>query len=181
MHRRSIVIAAWLAIGAVNARAQDGFSQMLGTLGRERSLAEAGVSIIKHYAPEDIDGRLKYAQAKSAFDGLIDQLLADLAQGKDPDVSTEFRAKVQSAVDSRTAFSNQVAMVIKTKVPPGAKAGWPDLLAAGGAVGELVGDLISGGIKIWQAWQQASGARRDRLTARLSEQRWKQFADIPSG
>jgi hypothetical protein len=178
VHRRSLIISSFIVSGSSRTWAQDDFSEVIGTLSRERTLGEAGVSVMKRFAPEDLEGHLQYARTKAAFDELIDQLLADLAQGKDPNISPKFREKVQHAVDNRIAFSKRITKVIEDRVPPGAKAGWPDLLAAAGGAGDLIKQLVSSGILISQEWRTANNDRRKRLVTRIEAQRWKAFADI---
>jgi hypothetical protein len=152
------------------------FSEAIGTLGQERSYAEFGAATLKSYAPTDIDGRQLYAEAKAAFDGLIDQLLADLAQNSDPTLSPTFRDRLDVAVNKRVAFSQHVDQVVKAKLPEGAKPGWVDALAKMPA--DLVKELFAGGISIWREWRGASKDRREQITTRLEAMRWKPFADI---
>jgi hypothetical protein len=176
MHRISLLLLCILMQISVSP-AQNNFSEAIGTLGRERSLAEDGASILKHYAPLDIEGRSLYAQGKAAFDEVIEQFLADLAAGHDPQLSPELRTKVEQAVARRLAFSQRVVAVTKEQVPQGAKAGWADALAIG--AGELVKQIISGSIMIWREWRTANGDRRKEMAERVEAQRWRSFADIP--
>ena len=77
------------------------FSEAIGLLSQERSYAEGGAALVKQYAPNDIEARRLYADAKGPFDGLIEQLLADLAQNQDPSLSGTFRERLDAAVVKR--------------------------------------------------------------------------------
>jgi hypothetical protein len=170
------VLAHEVWAGWARAWAQESFSAAIGVLASERSLAEQGAAFLKAYAPDDIDGRALYAQAKAAFDGLIEQLLADLAQARDPQISDGFRTQVQRAVERRLAFSERVDADMKQAVPQGAKPGFADALAA--SAGELVKQIFAGGVSVWHEWRDASADRRREISARIEAQRWRPFADI---
>jgi hypothetical protein len=177
MRRRLLLVTPLLLVRPDRADAEaPSFSDAMGTLGQERSYAEFGAATLKSYAPGDIDGRQLYAQAKAAFDGLIDQLLADLAQNQDPTLSPAFRDRLDAAVNKRVAFSEHVDRVVKAKLPEGAKAGWIDALA--NVPADLVRELFAGGVSIWHEWRGASKDRREQIATRLEATRWKPFADI---
>jgi len=155
------------------------FAEAIGTLGTfrgERSYAEDGAATLKALAPGEIEGRQLYAQAKAAFDGLIEQLLADLAQNRDPKLSPVFNERLEAAVNKRVAFSQHVDGAVKAMLPEGAK---PGLLAALAKVpAALVKELFDGGVSIWREWRGAGKDRRDQIATRLEALRWKPFADI---
>jgi hypothetical protein len=153
-------------------------AEAIGVLSHERGLAEQGASFLRGHAPDDVEGRALYAQAKAAFDGLIDQLLADLAQGRDPQTTPELRAQVERAVEQRLAFSRHVDAVLKRVVPENAKPAWADALAA--TAGELVKQIFAGGVLIWREARAARSERRKEIAIRLEAQRWKPFAEIPA-
>lgn len=177
MGRRSLLVLPLLLLWLGRGRAEElTFSDAVGVLGQERSYAESGAALLKAYAPGDVEGRASYAQAKAAFDSLIEQLLADLAQHRDPQVSAVFRERLEAAVTKRIAFSEHVDEVLKAKVPQGAKPGLVDALAK--APAELVKELFAGGIAIWHEWGHANADRRREIATRLEAQRWKPFADI---
>jgi hypothetical protein len=149
-------------------------------LSQERSYAESGAAIVKRYAPNDIEARKLYADAKGAFDSLIEQLLADLAQNRDPALSEVFRQRLDAAVLKRVAFSQRVDEVVKPNVPEGAKSAilvaLADALAK--APAELIKQLFDGGMSIWKEWHGVSIERRRQITTRIEAQRWKPFAEI---
>src|ERR1019366_3033647 len=123
------------------------FSEAIGALGQERSTAESEGALLKRYAPEDVESRALYAQAKASFDGLIEQLLADLAQNSDPQISPAFRERLDIAATKRLAFSERANQVLNAKVPVGAKPAWLAAIAAIPA--DLVKALFDGGRAIW--------------------------------
>jgi len=156
------------------------FSEAIGLLNQERSYAEGGVALDKQYAPNDPEARRLYADAKGAFDSLIEQLLADLAQNRDPNLSGTFRERLDAAVVKRLAFSKRVEEVVKPSVPEGAR---PAILvtlaeALAKAPAELIKQLFDGGLAIWKEWQGVDAERRKQITTRIEAQRWKPFAEI---
>src|SRR6516162_6868081 len=76
MHRHFWLVLTLVLIWPIFCRAADPtFSEAIGLLSQERSYAESGAAIVKRYAPNDIETRRLYADAKGAFDSLIEQLL----------------------------------------------------------------------------------------------------------
>jgi len=162
------------------ALAEPTFSEAIGLLSQERSYAEGGAALVKQYAPNDTEARRLYADAKGAFDSLIEQLLADLAQNRDPNLSGTFRERLDAAVVKRLAFSKRVEEVVKPSVPEGAR---PAILvtlaeALAKAPAELIKQLFDGGLAIWKEWQGVDAERRKQITTRIEAQRWKPFAEI---
>jgi hypothetical protein len=152
----------------------------VGTLGQERSYAESEAGILKHFAPDDIDGHILYAKAKAAFDGLLDALLADLSQHQDPALSPVFRIKLDASITQRVAFTRYVDNIVRAQVPSSAKPAFIGAIAAALAKipADLVKELFDGGIAIWREFRTAGKDRRDEIKARLEAERWKPFADI---
>ena len=165
-----------LLLWALPSRAEPTFSDAVGMLGQERSYAEAGAALVKRYSPDDIEARRLYAEAKAAFDGLIEQLLADLAQNKDPTLSTLFRARLEAATAKRFAFSEHADKLLRVNVPEGAKPSIVDALAKVPA--ELVKELFAGGMAIWKEWRGIGAEQRKQVASRLESQRWKPFSEI---
>jgi phosphoglycolate phosphatase-like HAD superfamily hydrolase len=176
MRRRALLalplLFTWSAFGEPAT-----LSDAIETLGQERSYAESGAAMLKAYSDGDIDGRRLYAQAKAEFDGLIEKLLADLAQNQDPTVSPAFQQRLDAAVTKRVAFSEYVDKIIKANVPENAKPGLIDALAK--TVPDVIKELFASGVAIWHEWRTASKERREQIANRLEAQRWKPFADIP--
>jgi hypothetical protein len=160
--------------------AEPTFSEAIGLLSQERTYAEGGVALVKQYVPNDIEARRLYADAKGAFDGLIEQLLADLAQNRDPSLSGAFRERLDAAVVKRVAFNQRVEAVLKANVPEGAKPAILEALAEALAKAptELIKQLFDGGMAIWKEWHGVSTERRKQITTRIEAQRWKPFSEI---
>ena len=181
MHRHFWLVLTLVLIWPIFCRAADPtFSEAIGLLSQERSYAESGAAIVKRYAPNDIETRRLYADAKGAFDSLIEQLLADLAQNRDPGLSEVFRQRLDAAVLKRVAFSQRVDEVVNPNVPEGAK---PAILGAlaealAKAPAELIKQLFDGGLAIWKEWRGVDAERRKQITTRIEAKRWKPFAEI---
>ncbi len=155
-----------------------GFTEAVGVLAEERGLAEHGASLLKRHAPEDIEARALYAQAKAAFDGLIERLLAELAQGHEPKASVELRARLDHAAERRLAFSRRVDEALRRALPEGAKEGWEEAVAR--TAGEVVARLLEGLVGAWREWRAGGAERRRDMAARVEAQRWRGWADIPA-
>jgi hypothetical protein len=154
--------------GRVFGAADPTFSEAIGLLSQERSYAESGAALVKHYAPNDIESRRLYADAKGAFDGLIEQLLADLAQNNDPGLSAVFRERLDAAALKRVAFSQRARPAVLVTLAE----------ALAKAPAELIKQLFDGGMAIWKEWRGVSTERRKQITTRIEAQRWKPFAEI---
>src|SRR5258708_20192265 len=89
------------------------FSEAIGLLSQERSYAEGGAALVKQYAPNDIEARRLYADAKGAFDGLIEQLLAGFAENTDPLLSPAFLVWLLPLEIKNVAFSKSVKEFVK--------------------------------------------------------------------
>ena len=181
MHRHFWLVLTLVLIWPIFCRAADPtFSEAIGLLSQERSYAESGAAIVKRYAPNDIEARRLYADAKGAFDSLIEQLLADLAQNRDPGLSEVFRQRLDAAVLKRVAFSQRVDEVVTPNVPEGAKPAVLGTLAdaLAKAPAELIKQLFDGGLAIWKEWRGVDAERRKQITTRIEAQRWKPFAEI---
>jgi hypothetical protein len=150
----------------------------IGRLAQERDFAESGAGLLKKYAAQNpaalVKGQKLYAEAKAAFDGLIEQLLTDLAKDEDPESSAELRTTVDSAAEKRLTFSRHVDAVLPNL--EGTKNVIVDALAK--SVGEIVTGLIDGGIKIWQEFRRGDEQRRKAVATRVEAQRWRAFAEV---
>ena len=181
MYRHFWPVLTLVLIWPIFCRAADPtFPEAIGLLNQERSYAEGGVALVKQYAPNDIEARRLYADAKGAFDSLIEQLLADLAQNRDPGLSEVFRQRLDAAVLKRVAFSQRVDELVKSNAPEGAKPAVLGTLAdaLAKAPAELIKQLFDGGLAIWKEWRGVSTERRKQITTRIEAQRWKPFAEI---
>jgi hypothetical protein len=177
--RRRTMLAAIAAMAWTAAVAQEPqLAEAIGRLAQERSQAEEAAALLKKFEPGDVDGRALYAQAKAAFDGLIEQLLADLAQGRDPKASPAFQASLDTAAAKRAAFGAHVDAVAKAHVPAGGKPGW--VASLGQVPATVAMAMTESGVNIWREWGKAGAERRRDIAARIAAQRWKPWTDIPA-
>jgi hypothetical protein len=88
-------------------------TNLFSVLGREQGLGESDGRILHQQGVSDpglyAGGIARYAQAKAAFDGLIEETKAHLAEDIDLAEVPGFEARVQGAVNQRTAFTDYVA------------------------------------------------------------------------
>lgn len=181
----SAVVAFGLAFGAPMLLAQQTepaltWRDAVKVLAEERTFAESGAGLLKTYAKDDqaalIEGQKLYAGAKARFDGLIEQLLLDLAEDRNPEESPDMKVVVDAAVETRLAFSRHVEATLSDRQDGTPKNAWVDALAKG--AGEIVAALIDGGIKIYQTYQEASAVRRETIATRVEQQRWRTFSEV---
>jgi hypothetical protein len=168
----SLLVLVW----STAVCAEPTFSEAIGLLKQERSYAESGAALVKSAAPEDVAARRLYAEAKASFDGLIEQLLADLAQNRDPNLSPVFRDRLDAAVNRRVAFSTHVNELLRTKVSEGAKGILVDALAKSAV--ELIKLLFDSGLAIWKEWRDVISERRKQIVTLIESERWKPFSEI---
>lgn len=170
-------LTAGLLVGAAPAIAQSRLSQAVGQLGEERSHAESGVAFLKRDVTDQAklgEGQRLYTDAKAAFDGLIETLLAELAQGRDPHVGPGFQTKAKRAVEKRRVFSRYVeANLLKRDGTRGLIGNW-----LGKASADIIRAVVDGAVLIWKTWREGDAEERRQIATRLEAQRWKPFADI---
>jgi len=177
------VVAFGLAFGAPALLAQETepaltWRDAVRVLAEERTFAESGAGLLKTYAKNDralIEGQKLYAEAKAKFDGLIEQLLLDLAEDRNPEDSPDMKVVVDQAVETRLAFSRHVDATLPD-VEGKPKNVLVDALAKG--AGEIIAALIDGGIKIYQTYQEANAVRRETIATRVEQQRWRAFSEV---
>ncbi|MBK8176931.1 MAG: caspase family protein [Rhodospirillales bacterium] len=125
-------------------------------LARERTLGEDGAGLLKDVAGKDparlTQGRLLYGDARAEFAGLIEQMKAELAAGRDPAASPDFQRALQAAVGKRDAFITY----LKSEVLPPEGNGKAGVLAGIAAAAELIPALAKGVAILWEDWRKAS-------------------------
>lgn len=179
-----LMVLIWSTAASPSAVAADAppaamtLRDAIGQLRQERDFAETGAGLLKTYAAQNpsalIKGQKLYAEAKAAFDGLIEQLLLDLDQDQDPGASAGLKTAIDAAAEKRLAFSRHVDAVVPDQ--DGAKNIVVDALVKG--VGEIVKDLLDGGIEIWKEFRRGDQERRNAVATRVKAQRWRAFADV---
>jgi hypothetical protein len=175
MHRARSVVFGFFLLWPTLSCADFTFSEAAGVLA-QRSYAEGGAALVKRYAASDIEARRLYAEAKAAFDGLIEQLLIDLAQDRNPQVSPDFHNRLELAVRQRIAFSIRANEILRANIPEGAKSGLLDALAK--VPVDLIKELVASSLAIWKEWRSVGTEQRRQIATRLEAMRWKPFAEI---
>jgi hypothetical protein len=151
---------------------------VIRVLAEEKTLGEAAVSLLNQYAkdkpPVYAKGIVLYAEAKAKFDGLIEQLKADLLDGRRPDQSTPFQQALQGASEKRKALFDYVVQKV---VPPatGTKGIQERLVAAA--------SLIPGAdaVTLWREFRDGKNAHREEIRRQLDAQKWLPFERLTSG
>jgi hypothetical protein len=163
-----------------------GWQDALGTLARERELAESGAGLLKAYARDDAAamarGQELYAKAKAASDELVERLLVAVREGDDPGTSPSLRTATSEEVQRRLAFTRHVEGYLP-RAEEGrrsvAAAGWLALLEPAKVAGEVVRALVEGAVKVWTTWREGRELDRQAIATRLAAQRWRAFVDVP--
>jgi hypothetical protein len=149
-------------------------SSLFDTLGREQSAGEAHARLLHRHLraiPADYArGILLYTEAKAAFDGLIEEAKHHLTEGTPLDQVPGFPARVQAAVDHRTAFTDFVrdqVMVLTANT----REGLGDLLSPK----DLIEAVFNGLLALWRELRAADAARRAQTLSQLDALKWRPF------
>ncbi|ETW95524.1 MAG: hypothetical protein ETSY1_30235 [Candidatus Entotheonella factor] len=178
--RYLLLFVAMITAGQVLAADRDDrpFSKAIRVLARERSQAESYVSLIHTVAKAEVSkyarGILLYADAKAEFDGLIEQMKADLTRGKSPDTSSDFQKQLQQAVDRRTAFTTYVSEQIV-----GDEEGRKGAVTGAATAVTLLTLLGKASLTIWKEFRQVSDTRKKAILTQLDVLKWRAFHEIP--
>ena len=139
--------------------------QALGE-GHARLLCEQGRADPQTYAA----GIIAYVDAKAAFDALIEAAKNHLIADRDRTEVEGFRARVESAVAQRAAFTDLVRS--RLIAPEGAtRFGLPTALA----VGTLVKGLVDSLLTALKGFREADETARRETLARLDALKWRPF------
>jgi hypothetical protein len=159
-------------------------AEAIGFLKKEQSLAESYAGLLKGFGKQDFAtyarGIQRYVEAKSQFDGLLEQLLTALNQRESLDTSAAFQRKLEQAATQRVVFTEFIAQEVLSKVPEGTKS-LAAILAIPGVIGgvtELAKSLKDAGRAIWQGYRQSGEQERAALVSQLEALRWKPFEAI---
>jgi hypothetical protein len=169
-----------VAGGLVSARADEAkLSEAIYIFAREKSAAEQAAVMLKENATTDASklsrGILLYADAKTAFDGLIEQLEYDLQGPNSPQASATFDSRLQAAVEKRVAFVSYVTEDVLPPAQPGSKGPLGDIIKG---AGDLIKALTEAGVTIWREVRNVSKDKRDDVRVQLERQKWRQFGQI---
>jgi len=145
----------------------------------EKSAAEQVAVMLKENAANNPSklarGILLYADAKAAFDGLIEQLEYETQGPNSPQASATFDERLHSAVKKRVAFVSYVVEDVLPPAPPGSKGPLGDIIKG---AGDLVNGLTVAGVTIWREVRNVSKEKRDEVRAQLDRQKWREFGQI---
>lgn len=166
----------WVAVILLNCTqtaAAQTHGDIVRVLAEEKTLGETMVALLNQYAKNDqtvyVQGIVKYAEAKAKFDGLIEQLKADLQAGRNPGQSPQFKQALQQASEKRQALSAFVAQQLTH--PTGNTKGAPALAA----VAELIPSVSDAAIKLWHEFRDARTVQQDAIRQQLDAQKWLPF------
>ncbi len=84
----------------------------VGSLAREKELAETAAGLLKAYAARDaaamIEGQKLYGEAKAAFDELIAMIMTGLAENAGAVPADALEPMLRAAIEKRKAFCDRV-------------------------------------------------------------------------
>ena len=152
--------------------------EAFGVIAGEQSLGESYASLLKTVGKEDFqryaDGIRLYANAKAAFDALIEQMHQEIRDGKRPDESDEFRIKLDAAVTRRVAFTKHVEEIVAS-IAPGTPRAIGDALTA---PADLIKAITDSAMPIWKEYRRIKEEDRKNTLSRLDALKWKSFHEI---
>lgn len=164
------------------AQEKGNFSEAIGFLAKEQSLAENYAVILKEFGKENIknyaEGIRLYAEAKAEYDGLIEQLIFNLKEDQALETSPAFQSKMENAADKRVAFTSFVNDKIIRDDPERKN---PLAIAAIGLAPELIDALTKAGKTIWQEYRNVKKEKKQEILDQLDTLKWKAFHEIAGG
>lgn len=119
-----------------------------------------------------IQGALRYAAAKSAFDKLIEELQYQLGRPESPDSSSAFQGELHAAVEKSDDFARYVQDTLLGGKQEGTKGFAIDSISG------LLKGLTDAGVAIWREWRAAAKEKQDMVRRQIEGQRWRSFAEI---
>lgn len=183
LKRRTFLITLALLpelVPTLGAAATDdmALSDAIRVLAREKSEAEQYAVIVsmvrEKNRAEYPRGMMLYADAKSTFDGLIEQLKFNLLNGNDPTTSDPFKSALRNAVEKRVAFTAFVSEKIVGPTRLG-KSIVPNIITI---VPQLITAITDAGLAIWKAFHASSQERRNAILRQLDELKWQPFGRL---
>ena len=181
------IVLATIAIGPIRGAGAEiqppaTLSEAIGFFAREKSVAEDGAAILKAHGQDKgvtayADGIRKYAEAKAAFNGLIEQLLAALALDEQIDLSPRFQEALRDAAAKRVAFTSYVDETILADT--GGVKGVPYAVIFE-QVPKLVTAIVDAGIKIWREYHNVQSERKTAIKDQLGALKWRPFSAVPA-
>jgi hypothetical protein len=154
------------------------FRDAMGYLAEQKTLAESHGGQFKRNVIQQtalLDGERLYDEAKAKFDGLIERLLVDLANEREPKQSAELRTAFEAAVERRIAFSQSVHDRLAALEGVKDLTGFGDALKAGA---DVINKLIEAGVEIWKEYRRGDDLRRDTIRNQIKGTRWRPFGEL---
>ena len=161
-----LAVVAALPVAASAMAAPRGFPDALGTLAERRSAGEQRAALLKQYRPRDLDGQRLYAEAKAGFDGAIAALGGELMERR-AHPSAAAAARLADAEARARAFARHTRETLRDAVPPGSKAA-------------ITLHFQDGGDDARPPAPLAAGSGRAAMGARIEQERWRPWGDIPA-
>lgn len=175
-------VLPWIALVLLNSiqpAAAQTHGDIVRVLAEEKTLGENAVMLLNQFGKnnqaEYVRGIMLYAETQAKFNGLIEQLKADLADGRNPGQSPGFQQALQQAGEKRQALSAFVTE--KLTLPAGNTKGAPVIAA----VAELIPAVSDAAIKLWHEFRDARSARRNEIKQQLEAQKWLPFDRLAGG
>jgi hypothetical protein len=157
------------------------FSEAVGFLAKEQSLAESYAVLVKEFGKQDLENYaeaiLLYANAKAEYDGLIEQMKYDLRADRKPDDSSELQNKLRKSADRRVAFTSFVA---ENVIHRDTNRKIAIVTVAIKAVPDLINALTKSAISIWREYHGLKGSEKKGILDELDMLKWKPFQDAGS-
>ena len=155
-------------------QAGDAIGNAIGEFARQKTTAEEMASLLKQNASgtKMIQGAIRYAAAKSAFDKLIEKLDYQLERPESPDSSSAFQGELQAAAEKSDDFTKYVQDTLLGGKQEGTKGFSIEPISG------LLKGLTDAGVTIWREWRTASKEKQELIRQQIERQRWRSFADI---
>ena len=155
-------------------------TNLFTVLGQEQSIGESYARFLHEQGRADAgtyaQGILLYAQAKAAFDGLIEETKSCLTEGIELTEVEGLEKRIEAAVNQRAELTDYVTEKVVGDTR-GTKFGLGDLLKPA----ELLKELINGLQVLWQEYRAVQDTRRTELRQQLDALKWKPFHELTSG
>ncbi len=154
-------------------------TNLFTVLGQEQSTGESYGRFLHAHGRADpgvyAQGILLYAQAKAAFDGLIEETKGYLTEGIALSEVEGLNVKIDAAVKRRSEFTDYVTDQVLGDTR-GTRFGLGDLLKPA----ELFKALLDGLQVLWQEYRTVQDTRRTALRQQLDELKWRAFDELTS-
>jgi hypothetical protein len=151
-----------------------GWPQVIDTLTKERTQAEACVGLLKSRGDKATveSAEAKYEMARADMDGVIAGLTTALVEGGKPDSLPTVRTTLETSGQTLQTICDAA---VKTATPD-TKGLWDEIAKA--AIEPLIKPISDGIAGLWARHIQMQDRERDAKKAQLEAARWPEFGDI---